>query len=106
MDRYAKSGSEECGIARRPAKPGRFCRRPGDTGDEIQRTSGMRMVSATLAAGIGQTPSAADFAGPLAREIVRQDATSAYGHGGFNPIDPSCRIVPQPELRARSGTFS
>jgi hypothetical protein len=48
------SFSEECGIARRPAKPGRSYRIPGDTGDEIQRTLGMHMVwSATLAAGIG-----------------------------------------------------
>jgi hypothetical protein len=47
---------------------------------------------------LAPTPSAADFAGPLAREIVRQDATSAYGHGGFNPIlDPRCRIIPLSE---------
>jgi hypothetical protein len=51
---------------------------------------------------LAQTPSAADFAGPLAREIVRQDATSVYGHGGFNPIvDQRCRIIPQPEAVRR-----
>jgi hypothetical protein len=69
MDCHAESGSEECGE--------RY----------------------TRAAGIGPNAvHAADLAGPVAREIVRQDATSAYCYGGFNPIlDPSCRIIPQPE---------
>jgi hypothetical protein len=67
----------------------------GYNDDEIKRTLAMRVVlELTLAAGIGPNPvHAADLAEPLAREIVRQDATSAYGHGGFNPIlDPRCRI--------------
>ena len=106
MDGYAEAGSEECGIARRPAKPGRFCRRPGDTGDEIQRTSGMRMVRSYTRGGNWPNAVRGRFRRTAGEEIVRQDATSAYGHGGFNPIDPSCRIVPQAELRARSGTFS
>jgi hypothetical protein len=38
------------------------------------------------------------YAEPLAREIVRHDATAAYGRGGFNPIlDSRCWIIPQPE---------
>jgi hypothetical protein len=62
--------------------------------------------SAPLAAGIGPSATpAADLAEPLAREIVRQDATSAYGYGGFNPnLDPSCRIIPQPEAAPSGDT--
>ena len=53
--------------------------------------------SATRAAAIGPNAvHAADLAEPPAREIVRQDASSAYG--GFNPVlDPRCGIMPQPE---------
>ena len=60
----------------------------------------MRMVwSATLAAGIGPNAVRSRFR-RTAGEGDRQakDATSPYGHGGFNPIlDPRCRIIPLSE---------